>query len=402
MSELFLSKPAVICCAGKNSDELWESVINGNQSGIKKVKAVNGKDFYRGTIDDAALKSVNCKYDMRVIQILETAVSQLEETVNAVKARYGADRIAVCVGSCDNGSQLSVAGHEKYLANGQFDADYDIEVQGADYPATYVKERFGLEGPAVVFSTACSSSSTAIIKARQMIKAGFTDAAIAGGVDIAGNTVLLGFDSLEAVSEKVTIPFSANRSGITLGEGAAFFVLSKENDFEGFDRENPVCLLGTGESADASHITAPLADGTGALAAMNAALKDAGLTAEKIDYLNLHGTGTHLNDSMEAKGVSMVFGEYTERLPVSSTKPITGHTLGSAGSLELAVCYMALKNASSKRLPVHVWDGAADTEIPLLNFVSPQTKVEKEIKICMSNSFAFGGCNASLIIGKQE
>ncbi len=336
---------------------------------------------------------------MRVIQIEDAALEQIAPAVLAAKEKYGAARVAVCVGCCDNGSEFSVAGHREYFEKGAFPKNYSLEIQSADYPASYAKEKFGLAGPAYVFATACSSSGSAVIKAAQLIQAGIVDAAICGGVDVASDTVLLGFDSLEAVSEQKTNPFSAARSGITLGEGAAFFLLSKD--------KGPVELLGWGESADASHMTAPLADGSGALAAMKEALAVSGLDASKIDYVNLHGTGTKLNDSMEAKAVFEAFGQVCAALPCSSTKPMTGHTLGASSAVELAACYCSIVNndgaeADKIKLPLHVYDGDYDSELPRLNLIGRETKFNKEINVCMSNSFGFGGCNVSLIIGKSN
>ena len=326
-------------------------------------------------------------------------MEQIAPAVQAAKQKYGASRIAICVGCCDNGSELSVAGHREYFEKGAFPKNYSLEIQGADYPATYIKEKFGLAGPAYVFATACSSSGSAMIKAAQLIQAGIVDAAICGGVDVASDTVLLGFDSLEAVSENKTNPFSAARSGITLGEGAAFFLLSKNS--------SSVALLGWGESADASHMTAPLADGSGAFCAMNEALAFAGLDASKIDYVNLHGTGTRLNDSMEAKAVAQVFGSLAAAVPASSTKPMTGHTLGASSAVELAACWLSIVNNDKKssdeiKLPLHVYDGDYDPDLPRLNLIGPETKFNKRINVCMSNSFGFGGCNVSLIIGKTN
>ena len=351
---------------------------------------------------------------MRVIQIEDAALEQIAPAVNAAKKKYGAARVAVCVGCCDNGSEFSVAGHREYFEKGAFPKNYSLEIQSADYPAAYAKEKFGFAGPAYVFATACSSSGSAIIKAAQLIQAGIVDAAVCGGVDVASDTVLLGFDSLEAVSEQKTNPFSAARSGITLGEGAAFFLLSKDKDLAGASGANlghanncPVALMGWGESADANHMTAPLADGSGALAAMKEALAMSGLDASKIDYVNLHGTGTKLNDSMEAKAVFEAFGQVCAALPCSSTKPMTGHTLGASSAVELAACYCSIVNndgaaADKIKLPLHVYDGDYDPEIPRLNLIGRETKFNKDINVCMSNSFGFGGCNVSLIIGKSN
>lgn len=226
--EIYLSKPGVMSCAGNNIDEVWQSVTEGNQKGIKKYKACNGEEYFAARIDDKGLKPSGARYDMKVMRIENAALEQIAADVDAVKKLYGPDRIAVCVGSCDNGTEFSVAAHRKFFTKGEFPADYNLEIQGADYAATFVAEKFGITGPANCFSTACSSSAGAIIKAAEMIKAGLVDAAIAGGIDIASDTTLVGFGALEAVSSEITNPFSRNRHGITLGDGAAFFVLTRE------------------------------------------------------------------------------------------------------------------------------------------------------------------------------
>lgn len=414
---LFLSEPGIACAAGNNAADFWRSLTAGSQDGLVKVKTHSGREFYAAKIREGALKKTSARYDMRAIQIEDAALEQIAPAVQAAKQKYCASRIAICVGCCDNGSEFSVAGHREYFEKGAFPKNYSLEIQGADYPATYIKEKFGLAGPAYVFATACSSSGSATIKAAQLVQAGIVDAAICGGVDVASDTVLLGFDSLEAVSENKTNPFSAARSGITLGEGAAFFLLSKDKDLaragcggstdSGLANNCPVALLGWGESADASHMTAPLADGSGAFRAMKEALAFAGLDASKIDYVNLHGTGTKLNDSMEAASVAQVFGSLAEAVPASSTKPMTGHTLGASSAVELAACWLSIVNNDKKssaeiKLPLHVYDGDYDPDLPRLNLIGPETKFNKRINVCMSNSFGFGGCNVSLIIGKTN
>lgn len=399
-TSLYFSKPGVACGAGCDAETLWNTCISGSQAGIKTVKAVSGKQFYAGKIDDSLLKSVpSAKYDMRIIRILNIAVEQIKPAVEKAKAKYGAARVGVFLGCCDNGSEFTVAGHKTYFETGAFPEGYELEVQSADYPATFVKEACGVEGPAFVFATACSSGASAVCKAREALEADIVDAAVVGGVDVASDTVLLGFDSLEAVSDEKTNPFSKNRKGITLGEGAALFVLSKDKELVSDDVNIRLC--GTGESADASHMTAPLEDGSGARRAIESALKDAGVSACDIDYINLHGTGTHLNDAMESRAVAGAFGEFSKTVFASSTKPLMGHTLGASGALELAVCYEALVHSAEKKLPVQIWDGVFDDEVPALNFVTKDTVVEKEIKTAMSNSFGFGGCNISLIICKD-
>lgn len=425
--EIYLSKPGVMSCAGNNIDEVWQSVTEGNQKGIKKYKACNGEEYFAARIDAKSLKPSGGRYDMKVMCIENAALNQIAEEVAAVKERYGADRVAVCVGSCDNGTEFSVAAHRKFFAEGEFPADYNLEIQGADYAATFVAEKFGLAGPANCFSTACSSSAGAIIKAAEMIKAGLADAVVAGGIDIASDTTLVGFGALEAVSSEITNPFSRNRHGITLGDGAAFFVLTREPltvvepvettlSPSGLTRRS-IRLLGWGESADAYHMTSPDPSGAGAEKAIRRALESTGLSPADVGYINLHGTGTKFNDSMEAKAVAAIFGETRNAgagddgganaasVPVSTTKPVTGHTLGASAALEAAICWKALmenqeKNANIK-LPLQLWDGQRDEELPVLNIVDKKSDGGSKgpLKVCLSNSFAFGGANACLVLG---
>lgn len=391
---IYISKPAVMCAAGNSLEELWNSVITKNQSGIKKVKACDNQDFYAARIENSLLKPSSARYDMRIMQIEELALNQIADDIETAKKRFGKDRIAVCIGSCDNGTEFSVAGHKQYFETDQFPKDYNIEIQGADYVSTFIAEKYDISGPVNTFSTACSSSAGATIKAAELIMSDLVDAAIVGGVDIASNTVLLGFNALEAVSPEITNPFSKNRCGITLGEAGVFYILSKELINQ---NQKKVELLGWGESADAYHMTSPDPSGEGAKKAMENALKSAKISINDVDYINLHGTGTKFNDSMESKAVDSVFGDY--KVPVSTTKPITGHTLGAAASLELAICYSAINNV---QLPLQVWDKQKDAELPELNFVDESTDIQKPVKICLSNSFAFGGANACLVIASSD
>ena len=397
---IFISEPGIVCCAGMNKDELWSSLVNGKRTGMKEVQVRGGKKIYAASLADFPFPPSDARFDMRIIRLENAALEQISTSIEKAIAMYGKERVAVCVGSCDNGTEFSVAGHESYFSNGGFPENYSLEMQGADYVATYIEEKYGISGPVMAFATACSSSAASCIKASQLIQSGIVDAAIVGGVDIASDTALLGFDSLEAISPEPTNPFSKNRRGITLGDGAAFFVLSKEP----LSNEGPqVVLCGYGESCDAHHMTSPASDGKGAASAMKNALKNAELEPSKIGYINLHGTGTQLNDSMESKAVDEVFGGLS--VPCSSTKSITGHTLGAAGALEASICRELIKRQSlgERNLPSQVWDGERDEDLPELNFISGGQKISGEqIRYCMSNSFAFGGSNVSLILGLEE
>ena len=395
---VFLSEPALVCCAGKDRNELYESCLAGYQGGFE-MREFNNVMYPVGTIradiPETDFPPLEYAGKTRILRIIDAALEQLRPAVEKAVFKYSPARIGVCLGSCDNGSEASFIAHNAYLKNGgtsaggtsagsAFPGGYSLVYQSASFALDFITRKFGVKGPSFTIATACASGASAIMRGAQLIKSGFCDAVIAGGADIVSQTVFTGFHALEAVSSSLSNPFSRNRRGINLGEGAAFFLLSGE-EISGVE------LLGAGESSDAYHMTAPGIDGQGPANAMKAALLDAALEIDKIDYVNLHGTGTDLNDRAESLAMRTVF---KNGVPSSSTKPVTGHTLGAAGALEAAVCWMAL--TEKKGLPVHCWDGVKDEDAPFL-------PVEKGCRIipsvCMSNSFAFGGCNVSLILG---
>ena len=399
LMKIYLSKPGLVSAAGDNPHKLFTALQNGDNSSIKIRRVTDETSFFVAGVskdDFEAADLPNKEFDSKLIRMENAALNQIADSVKKALQKYEPSRIGVCLGSCDNLTELSGPAHMEYFKSGDF-SKYSIEKQSAQYVARFAQEKFNLAGPSCTFSTACSSSAVAIIKAAQLIKSGLCDAVIAGGVDIASDTALLGFGSLEAIAPEATNPFSKNRQGITLGEAAAFFLLCRE------DLDNTgTFLAGYGESADAYHMTSPDPEGSGAAKAMEEALAKAGLKAEDIGYVNLHGTGTKFNDSMEAKALDKVFASY--KVPCSTTKGSTGHTLGAAAALELAVCFELLQASASEAsclLPVQNWDGVQDESMPVLNIVKKGSFSPSKINACMSNSFAFGGANASLIIKKE-
>ena len=393
-NNIFLSEPALVCCAGLNKEQLYESCLNGFQGGITPQKMSCCKEeFPIGLIkkelpkpDFPQFGKPEYSCDTRIFRLINAAAVQLRPAVDKALSKYGEKRIGVCFGTCDNGSEASFTAHKAFFENGEFPGDYSLRFQSASFSAEFLSFLFGLGGPVLTVATACASGASAIVRGAELIRAGFCDAVIAGGADVVSQTVFAGFHALEAVSDSLTNPFSKNRKGINLGEAAAFFLLEKEeiSDIE---------LLGSGESADAYHMTAPGKDGEGPAKAMKAALSAAQVNSEKIDYVNLHGTGTELNDKAEALAMNAVFSSAPA---ASSTKPLTGHTLGAAGALEAAICWLSIN--CKKGLPLHCWDGVKDEEVPFV----PCAGSLKTPSICMSNSFAFGGCNVSLILGRRS
>jgi len=220
------------------------------------------------------------------------------------------------------------------------------------------------------------------------LNAGLADAVIAGGADSLCSFTIAGFQSLEAVSPVRCNPFSVNRRGINIGEGAALFLMTR--------KPGPVRLAGAGESSDAHHMSAPDPTGRGALLAIAQALEHGRVSPHDIDYINLHGTGTVQNDAMESDAVSRLFGERTY---CSSTKPVTGHALGAAGAIEAALCWLTLADNPERRLPPHWWDGEADPNLRPLHLVDPGQVASRPLRYALSQSFAFGGSNAALLFG---
>jgi 3-oxoacyl-[acyl-carrier-protein] synthase-1 len=324
------------------------------------------------------------QYRSRNNRLLLAALAQIRPQVDEAIVRYGNERVAVVLGTStsglDEGDRMVSGTHA-----GKPPASYRYGQQELGDPSRFLSDYLQLFGPALTVSTACSSSARAIITGQRLIESGMVDAAIVGGADTLSRMPVNGFNSLESLSSTRCKPFSAARNGITIGEAGALILLTKE--------PGKVQLLGVGESSDAWHMSAPHPEGVGAIRAIEMALREAELTAQDIGYINMHGTATRLNDEIEAKVVNQLFGE---SVPCSSTKHLTGHTLGAAGACEAVLCYLLL--SQGLRLPAQDFTDAHQdlTLAPcgLLSAPQPFTK-----PIMLSNSFAFGGNNASLIFG---
>lgn len=312
------------------------------------------------------------------------------EQVNAAIAQFGAHRVGLVVGTSTSGVEEGEWAAQQLLTQHTFPAGFDYAVQEVGNVAAFLSQALGVCGPRHVISTACSSGAKALASAARWLQAGMVDAVIAGGVDALCRFTVAGFSALESVSDERCNPLSANRGGINLGEGAALFLLTRQ--------EAAVRLAGWGESQDAHHMSAPDPTGAGAVLAIQSSLVRAGIISKEVDYINLHGTATAHNDAMESLAVHEVFGLHT---PVSSTKPLTGHTLAAAGALEAAIAYQVLVDNPQGQLPVHWWDGAADAQLPQLHVVQPSTQLGRRVRYVLSNSFAFGGSNAALVLAAQ-
>ena len=320
--------------------------------------------------------------------LLAAAFAQIRDASDRAIARYGADRVAVILGTSTSGIGEAEQALPHWQDSGQWPAGFHYSQQEIGAPSRFLVHESGARGPSWTISTACSSSAKALASAARLLQAGIVDAVIAGGADSLCRFTIEGFTALESVSAARCNPFSRNRNGINIGEGAALFLMTRE--------PGPVHLAGWGESSDAHHISAPEPQGTGAITAIQQALSRAGIDAQQLDYVNLHGTATRQNDAMESLAAMAIFGG---GVPVSSTKPLTGHTLGAAGAIEAGVCWLSMVDNPDALLPPHWWDGEADPELPLLHLVQPGERAPQPLRHVLSQSFAFGGSNAALLFG---
>lgn len=336
---------------------------------------IPGRRIFFGKVPGELPEISDPEYNFRSCRLLAWALENMRPKLDGFLARYGKDRVAIVLGASNTGVDEAQTHIESSLRHQEddpdrFPAEFRFSMLELGSPSSYLAAATGITGPAYTISTACSSSAKAFPAARRLIEAGVCDAAIVGGVDGRCRFAMNGFHALGALSQGRCRPLAEDRDGICLGEGVALFLMEREDCSQ--SKEGSVFFAGAGESSDAYHATAPEPEGRGAESSMLAAIADAGCGADGIDYVNLHGTGTQANDSMEMKAVRRVFGEdlrsgdAARPLVVESTKSMTGHCLGAAGAVEAAICWEKIRSGAVRR--------------------------------SISNSFAFGGSNASVIL----
>lgn len=335
----------------------------------------------------AALPSEWAAYDSRLARLALRTLAELAPALAAATRRWGRERVAVVLGTSTGGIHETERAWAAHRATGLVPASFDFERQHAFHGLVeLIRARFGLGGAGYVVSTACSSSGKVLGAGRRLLAAGLADAVLVGGADSLCQTTLRGFHSLEVLSKEPCRPFCAARDGTTIGEGAAFLLLEREG-------EGPARLLGVGESCDAHHMSHPHPDGLGAEAAMSGALAQAGLAPADVDHVNAHGTATPLNDAAESKAIARLLGP---AVPVVSTKGYTGHMLGAAGATEAVFAVVALEQA---------WIPASLNADPLDPAVGVNVNRERRalrLRTVLSNSFAFGGSNVSVLFGASR
>ena len=332
------------------------------------------------------------------------------DAAHAARERYGAARVALLLGTSTSSIGATEEAYRELDGEGRFPADNrNPRVHTPNSLTLFVQEALGIEGPSLTISTACSSSAKVFAAAERMLRLGLVDAAIVGGVDTLCGSVLFGFNALQLVSTAPCRPFDAERDGISLGEAAGFALLERfdapaagigatpghgigHSSGNGFGKSgDALCLLGYGESSDAHHMSSPHPEGLGAERALDDALARAGVDAAAIDHINLHGTASQKNDEVEA---ALVARRFPARTHASSTKGITGHTLGAAGIVEAAASLLAIENG--------VMPGIVNTRT-LDALCGPQIRIapaESNVRLALSNSFGFGGSNCVLVFGR--
>jgi 3-oxoacyl-[acyl-carrier-protein] synthase-1 len=309
----------------------------------------------------------------------------LAETVAHALTRYGASRIALVLGTSTAGIAATEEAYRR-LRQGHFPDDLRRpEIHAPHSLAGFVADATGITGPTLTLSTACSSSAKVFASAERLLRLGLADAVLVGGVDSLCDSVLFGFHSLQLVSPQACRPFDVHRDGISIGEAAAFALLERSDAAPRAPR-----LLGYGESSDAYHMSTPHPAGRGALAALDAALARAGIDADGVDYVNLHGTATHKNDEVEAQ----LLPRLARHTRASSTKGFTGHTLGAAGALEAVVALLAIEHDC---VPPNLGCREPMTQAAAWLALEPETH---RVDVALSNSFGFGGNNACLVFAR--
>ena len=389
---VYLSELGISNALGFGKADVLDGLLREDQSGLcPSERLLTGRTTMVGSVRAPLppLPDRFSEYDCRNNRLLAATAAQIGDAVEKLRSVYGDSRIGVLIGTSTSGIRAGERAMVTFAASGHMPDDYHYRQQEIGTAAEFLARYLHIAGPRYTISTACSSSAKVFAAGKRLLEADFCDAVVAGGCDSLCGLTLNGFDALESLAEGICNPFSLNRSGINIGEGAALFLITKD--------EAEIRLAGVGESSDAYHMSAPDPSGHGAELAIRDALNDAGVAPGQIGYINLHGTATMKNDAMESRVVHRVFGG---NVPCSSTKSQIGHTLGAAGAQEIGLCWLLLDESNrAGRLPRHLWDGEQDPELPMIALTGPQARFRETT--FMSNSFAFGGSNVSVVIGRS-
>ena len=388
----------------------WQNLVAG-RSGVAPITLFDASAYKTRIAAEVKGFDPNARFGQRearrMDRFMQFAVVAAEEAVRHAQLPLEAidrQRAGVVMGSGIGGIGTMFEETRTLLEKGPRVNPFLVPRMLADSGPGIVAIRFGLQGPNLAVVTACASGTNAVGEATHIIRRGDADVMLAGGAEaaitplaLAGMSVIGALSTRNDEPEKASRPFDAQRDGFVMGEGAAFLVLESLEHAQRRGARILAEVVGYGSTCDAYHITAPAEDGAGAALCMRNALQSAGLRPQDIDYINAHGTSTRLNDKSETAAIKTVFGEHAYQVPVSSTKSMTGHLLGAAGALEAAFCVQALQEGV---LPPTINYEFPDPECDL-DYVPNQAR-QAAIRYAMSNSFGFGGHNATLILRRWD
>jgi 3-oxoacyl-[acyl-carrier-protein] synthase-1 len=394
---VFLSALGIVSALGRGQAEVRANLLAGAAPGVVRRHDLltGGQAVDVGEVQGAlpVVPRRLAAWASRNAALMIAALEEIRPQLEAALARYGRGRIAVVMGTSTSGLAEGERALDHALATGALPERYDFRQQELGSAGELVARYLGLEGPAYTVSTACSSSSHALAAARRLLRTGLADAVVAGGADSLCRLTVNGFRALSALSAGRCNPFSRNRDGTMIGEGAAVLLVERQ--------EAEIALYGVGASSEAYSMTAPEPDGRGIEDAVKRALADSGRAAADIDYIQLHGTGTEQNDAVESKVVLRLFGD---RVPCSSSKAQIGHTLGAAGAMGIGHCWLTASHSDlDGLLPPHLWDGMAEEGLLSTSLVRPGQRLDPAARrIFLSNAFGFGGSNVCLVVGRWQ
>ncbi len=428
MKKIMITGIGMLCASGNGKEAAWNNVKAG-KPGIGRITSFDPsrctsqvagevKDFEAYAIAGGLVDKKAARHMARFSQFaVAAAVEAWRDAGYTEENRPDMDRVGVLMGVGIGGLEVTGESYKTLFDKGP-DRVSPLAIPELipNEAAGNISITLGTKGPAQIVSTACASSTDALGFALDMIRAGRADVVVAGGAEaVISEFTVGGFMKMRALStnfnatpEKSSRPFNADRDGFVMGEGAAVLILESEEHAKARGANIYAELAGYGATSDAYHITAPDPSGRGAIKAIEIALKDAGVTdRSQVDYINAHGTSTHLNDQMETKAFKTIFGEEgAKKINISSTKSMHGHLLGAAGALEAAITALAIKegfvpptiNYEKPDLDVDVEKG----EVPLdLNY-TPNVGVKRDIRVALSSSLGFGGHNGIVVLKKVE
>ncbi|MGC2161364.1 MAG: beta-ketoacyl-[acyl-carrier-protein] synthase family protein [Silvibacterium sp.] len=397
MHRVVVTGTGVVSAFGNSTDAFWRGLVAGTPAFRQiageyaaQIRFRNGAE-YQDYVPEEHFEAKDLGFMERFTQFAVLAAREAIANAGIEWTQDLRENAAVITGSCLGGRPIEETGYWELFHNGKSRVHpLTIPLSMANAGASLICMQFGLEGPAYTISTACASSTHAIGQAFWMVRSGAAPIAISGGSEapffLGG---LKAWEAMRVISKDTCRPFSAERTGMILGEGAGMLVLEALDSALARGARPLAEIVGFGMSADANHITQPIA--TGAVRAMRGALRDSGLAPEQIGYINAHGTATEANDRIETAAIRSTFGAHADKLAVSSTKSMHGHALGAAGALEAVASILSLR---CHMLP------------PTANFLTPDPACDldvvpnqarpAQVEACLSNSFAFGGLNAVL------